>query len=143
MKVDKLYQKETPTQVFSCEYCELFKNSFFIDKKLAAFGCSHQLKIFWERSASKFQGQQAAKFKYDGLYSATKTEIHHRCFCKSLEQLLLRIILGGYFLKEKRGRERCEVTVLVSGFCFFQSIYLLSHETIFIRFYKLYKLYRS
>ena len=73
MKVDKLYQKETPTQVFSCEYCELFKNSFFIDKKLAAFGCSHQLKIFWERSASKFQGQQAAKFKYDGLYSATKT----------------------------------------------------------------------
>ena len=23
-------QKETPTQVFFCEYCEIFKNSFFI-----------------------------------------------------------------------------------------------------------------
>ena len=25
----QLYQKETPTQVFSCEYCELFKNNYF------------------------------------------------------------------------------------------------------------------
>ena len=25
------YWKETPTQVFSCEYCEIFKNSFFIE----------------------------------------------------------------------------------------------------------------
>ena len=26
---NKLYQKETPAQVFSCEYCEIFKKSFF------------------------------------------------------------------------------------------------------------------
>ena len=26
----KLYQKETLTQVFSCEYCENFKNTFFM-----------------------------------------------------------------------------------------------------------------
>ena len=26
--------KETPTQVFSCEYCEIFKNSFFIEHLL-------------------------------------------------------------------------------------------------------------
>ena len=25
----QLYEKETPTQVFSCEYCEIFKNTFF------------------------------------------------------------------------------------------------------------------
>ena len=25
----QLYQKETPTQVFSCEYCEIFKNTYF------------------------------------------------------------------------------------------------------------------
>ena len=25
----QLYEKETPTQVFSCEYCEIFENSFF------------------------------------------------------------------------------------------------------------------
>ena len=23
------YQKETPTQVFSCEYCEIFRNTYF------------------------------------------------------------------------------------------------------------------
>ena len=27
----QLYQKETPTQVFSCKYYETFKNSFFIE----------------------------------------------------------------------------------------------------------------
>ena len=25
----QLYQKETPTEVFSCEYCEIFKNTYF------------------------------------------------------------------------------------------------------------------
>ena len=25
----QLYQKETPTQVFFCEYCEIFKNTYF------------------------------------------------------------------------------------------------------------------
>ena len=24
-----IYYKETPTQVFSCEYCEMFKNTYF------------------------------------------------------------------------------------------------------------------
>ena len=28
-KVAKLYYKETPTQMFSCEICEVFKNIFF------------------------------------------------------------------------------------------------------------------
>ena len=28
LKPAQVYQKETPTQVFSCEYCEIFKNSF-------------------------------------------------------------------------------------------------------------------
>ena len=25
----QLYQKQTPTQVLSCEYCEIFKNTYF------------------------------------------------------------------------------------------------------------------
>ena len=34
----QLYEKETPTQVFSCEYCEFFKNSFYYKTPpLAAF----------------------------------------------------------------------------------------------------------
>ena len=28
----QLYQKETLTQVFSCEFCEIFKNSFFTEQ---------------------------------------------------------------------------------------------------------------
>ena len=32
----QLYQKETPTQVFSCEYCEILKNSFFYRTPLVA-----------------------------------------------------------------------------------------------------------
>ena len=31
--LESLFKKETPTQVFSCEVCEVFKNTFY----LAAF----------------------------------------------------------------------------------------------------------
>ena len=27
----RLFQKETPTKVFSCEYCKIFKNTFFTE----------------------------------------------------------------------------------------------------------------
>ena len=26
---ERLYEKEAPTQVFSCEYCKIFKNYYF------------------------------------------------------------------------------------------------------------------
>ena len=45
----------------------------------AAFGFSNQLKITWEISASKFQGQHATQFnfcRYEGPCPATKPEIH-------------------------------------------------------------------
>ena len=37
----QLYYKESPTQMFSCEYCETFKNSFFykIPAVAAALNC--------------------------------------------------------------------------------------------------------
>ena len=31
-----VFQKETPTQVFSCEYCEILKNSLFYRSLAAA-----------------------------------------------------------------------------------------------------------
>ena len=32
------YQKETPTQLFSCEYCKIFKNTYFEKHlRMAAF----------------------------------------------------------------------------------------------------------
>ena len=77
---------------------------------MAAFGCSNQLKIFWEISASKFQGQQAAKFKYDGLYSVTKTNppsLFLQMFRTATFENNFFFLGGGCFLKENRGRERC------------------------------------
>ena len=51
-------------------------------------------------------------------------------FCKILEQLLLRNILGVTVLKRKQ-RRVCALNFVVWGFDFFQCIYFLSHETIF------------
>ena len=34
--LQQLYLKVTPTNVFSCEYCEIFKNSFFYRTPLVA-----------------------------------------------------------------------------------------------------------
>ena len=52
-------------------------------------------------------------------------------FCKMLEQLLRRIILGGYFWKENKEEEGRALIVAVSGFHFFQGSYFLSHERMF------------
>ena len=45
-------------------------------------------------------------------------------FCEILEQLVSRIILGFSFWKENRGGEGRPVTLVVSGFHFFQGSYL-------------------
>ena len=41
MVVVAFYQKETPTQLFSCEYCEIFKNTYFEEhlQMAASRGC--------------------------------------------------------------------------------------------------------
>ena len=51
--------------------------------------------------------------------------------CEILGQLLLRIILGSCSLKENREGEGRAVSLLISGFRFFQVSYLLNHETMF------------
>ena len=35
----ELYQRETPTKVFTCEYCEIFKNSFFFTEHPSGCFC--------------------------------------------------------------------------------------------------------
>ena len=42
----QLYQKETPTEVFSCEHCEIFKNTYF-EKHLRANGYFCRIRILW------------------------------------------------------------------------------------------------
>ena len=41
--LDTLFNKETPTQVFSCEICEIFKNTFSYRTSLVA--ASGQCKL--------------------------------------------------------------------------------------------------
>ena len=42
----QLYEKETPGQVCSCEYCETFKNTYFVEhlQTVASDTLSHLLK---------------------------------------------------------------------------------------------------
>ena len=42
----QLYQKETPTQVLFCKYCNIFKNSFFYETPLAAVSEKTTVTIF-------------------------------------------------------------------------------------------------
>ena len=86
---------------------------------MAASGCSDQPKIFREMSASKFQGQHATQFRYDGLCSATKTEIHHGCILRDFRTGTLGNNFGGCFWKGNSGREGCTMTIVVLGFYFF------------------------
>ena len=36
-----VYEKETPTQMFSCEYCEMFQNTYFKEHVRTAVPVSH------------------------------------------------------------------------------------------------------
>ena len=56
--------------MFSCKYCEVFKEHFFSrTSPVAAFEHKNQSKVFREITASKLQWQLATKMK-----------IHHGCF---------------------------------------------------------------
>ena len=79
---------------------------------------SYQSKIFREISALKFQQQHAAQFRYDGLCSETKTEIHCGCFLRNFRTATFENNFGGLLLKKKQ-RKR----MMVSGVYFFQGIY--------------------
>ena len=38
----QLYEKDTPAQISSCEYCEIFKNKFFCGRLLVTPASPHQ-----------------------------------------------------------------------------------------------------
>ena len=118
------------TKVFSCEYCKVFKNSFFYrTTPLVTFDYCNQSKIFREITGSKFQGQHATHFnKHEGLCPATKTEVHRgfsNGILRNFKAATFENNFGGLLLKRKqRGGEEREVILVVSGFHFFQGSYL-------------------
>ena len=46
---NKVYQKETPTQMFSCEYCKIFKSIYFAEHLLMA------VLTFFHRNKAQYQ----------------------------------------------------------------------------------------
>ena len=118
--------------MFSCEYCEVFKNNFFYRwPPVAAFGYSDSV-IHWQFSFCR----------YEDLCPVTKTTIHRGCFPRSFAKFWTATFenkFRGCFWKENRRGEGCSVTLVVSGFHFCSNSYLLSHETIFF----LYKFWHS
>ena len=75
---------------------------------------NNQSKIFGEITASKFQEQHTPQFsvcRYEDLCPAAKTELH-------LNRILLKLKR-----KENRAGEERTVTLVVSGFHFFQDSY--------------------
>ena len=71
----------------------------------AAFGYSNQSKIFREISASKFQGEHAAQFRYGGPCSVTKTEIHRECFLQNFRTASFENNFGVLLLEEEKDVE--------------------------------------
>ena len=43
LKVRNFVKKETPTQLVSCEYCEIFKSTFFYRTPLVAVSAMYRL----------------------------------------------------------------------------------------------------
>ena len=62
-----LYLKETPTQVFSCEICEIFKNSYFVENL---------------RTASSDGNESDESENDDESYNESIEAVVRRCFSK-------------------------------------------------------------
>ena len=75
-----LYYKETPTQVFSCEYCEMFKSSFLYNTSIAA-------------------SEQNRKKNYIHILTSI---IRLICSPSFLANPLVRILIASYFRISKR-----------------------------------------
>ena len=51
----QLYQKETPTQVFLCEYCEIFKKTYFEKHLRTTASVNFRTAVFQESIALPFK----------------------------------------------------------------------------------------
>ena len=65
----QIYQKETQTQVFFCEYCKIFKNSFFYRTLPVA------ASEVYERTLSLFLVDKASFLKLREIYQQTSESL--------------------------------------------------------------------
>ena len=57
LKACNFIEKETPTQVFSCEYCEIFKNTFLYRTTHASVSFPSSRITWWEIGDEWFQSR--------------------------------------------------------------------------------------
>ena len=124
---------------------KFLRTAFFIEHlRWLLLIYSNQLKIFWEISASKFQGQHATQLsRYEGLCPATKTEIHcgfSNGILQNFRAASFKNNFGGLLLKRKQEEKDVQWPLWFQVFTFSRrAIYLLSHEAM----YFLYKFLHS
>ena len=107
----QLYYKQTPTKVFSCEICGIFKNIYF-EEHLRTTAFKHRssfLEVFCKSSCSastnnvmKYSFSAAVVPKVVSVtYDLSKIELHHWYFSKnfitSAEQRYWKMHLDGCF----------------------------------------------
>ena len=130
----------------SCEYCKIFKNSFFYrTPSVATFGYSNAIhRRYFEKLLQNSKGNilhNSVSVYTKRLCPATKIEIHHRFSYEILQDFRTASFeinfLGGLILKKQIEEEKdVKWPLWLQVFTFFHGSYLLSHETMFF----LYKL---
>ena len=104
---NKIYQKETQTQVNSCEYWNIFSNSFSTDHLRWLVLCA----AINRRYSEKYLLQNFNDYKLRNSVSVdvpckrNRPRVFSTEFCKFLEQLLSSIIFLGGAVSEKKKEE--------------------------------------
>ena len=101
LKTSNFIKRDTPTQVFSCEFCEIFKNTFFCRTLLVSFFSNRQMQppqVFYVLCSMCLRPATLLK---KGLW--------HRCFPENFAKFLRTP-----FLQNNSGRLLLNLTIIKS-----------------------------
>ena len=82
------FKKETPTQVFSCEYCKIFQNSFFYRALLVAGSNYFFAMVFVKFDRDLKNG--TARSSHLWLFKCSKTKLKKIIFLKKKICMIFR-----------------------------------------------------
>ena len=107
-------------QVFSCEYCKIFKNTFFLQNNSGGFFCIVQLIVLCNLGPSRPKQNCVGYFPSKSLLctQGQYCTILHKLSC-TMSQTYLgnKIWLGGGGLKSKHGGAWGELKMLSKNTC--------------------------
>ena len=76
----QLYYKETPTQVFSCEYCKIFKNLYFKGHLWTTAS-----ELYWFKAEEIIEKQRRIQRRYSEKYSEPSETSKMKLFAKIVD----------------------------------------------------------